>query len=212
MKISSLLRSLAAALAVAAGCAHATPIPATQLVSNGGFESITLASGTWSTPSTLSGWTVGPLGVEIRNNAEGSAYAGNNFAELDTTGNSWISQTLATTAGGTYTLSFAYAPRENVPSTSNGIAVYWNGSLLNTYTATGGGTGSNNWQVFTYNLGATSGSTELKFMAVGLSDTLGGSLDAVSVTRSAVPEPATLATMAFGLGMMGFVRRRKSRK
>ena len=43
--------------------------------------------------------------------------------------------------------------------------------------------------------------------ASGISDSIGGSLDNVSL--SAVPEPATIASMLLGLGLMGFTLRRR---
>lgn len=206
MKTSTLTRHLAAALVLATGGAHATTI---QLVSNGGFETSSVASGSWEITKNLAGWkTDAQLGVEVRNHVAGDAYAGQRYVELDTTGNSWISQTLATSAGSTYALSFAYAPREGVAAASNGIEVFWNGVSKGVYTGNGGS--GNAWNLYTMNLAGLGNTGELKFVAVGTSDSVGGSLDAVSVT--AVPEPATLATMALGLGLIGLTRRRQSRK
>lgn len=200
----SYLRTLFASLAFAACGAHAATI---QMVSNGGFETSSVANGTWVITKSLAGWTSGADGVEVRNHVAGDAYAGARYVELDTTANSWISQVLATSAGSTYSLSFAYAPREGVALSSNGIEVFWNGVSKGTFAANGGS--GNAWNVYKMDLGAASSASELKFVAVGASDSFGGSLDAVSVT--AVPEPATLATMALGLGMLGFMRR-KARK
>ena len=55
------------------------------------------------------------------------------------------------------------------------------------------------------------GFDSLKFSAVGISDSYGGSLDAISLT-AAIPEPATWAMMIlgfFGVSFMAY-RRRKS--
>jgi len=50
----------------------------------------------------------------------------------------------------------------------------------------------------------------LKFAAIGISDSDGGSLDNISVT--AIPEPETIAILLTGLGLLAAVtRRRKSR-
>jgi hypothetical protein len=75
---------------------------------------------------------------------------------------------------------------------------------------TGDGSNGNAWNLYSMNLAGLGSTGELKFVAVGASDGYGGSLDAVSVT--AVPEPATLATLALGLGLIGLTRRRQSRK
>ena len=47
------------------------------------------------------------------------------------------------------------------------------------------------------------------FRAVGTDDSLGGSLDAVSLSVFSIPEPATLALLGLGLAGLGFARRRK---
>lgn len=201
---------VAIGLSAASLLAQATPI---NLISNGSFESVSLANGSWSTFSTLSGWTVGPQKVEIRNNVAGSAFAGLNFVELDTDRNSWISQTFTTVVGQTYHLSFMWANRpDQVGSNSNGIS--WNIAALegvvgkNTVTA---------WTQFDQDFVATSTSTTLRLGATGASDGMGTSLDAVSVTqlppaaaKSTVPEPGSLALLAMAAGALFVARRRKA--
>lgn len=202
MSARLLLASLS--LALCAGAAHATPI---ELVTNGGFESYNVAAGGWQTYNNIGGWST-TNGIEIRNNAEGKAFEGNNFAELDTSGNSAIGQYLATTAGTWYTLSFAYSPRANVGKDSNQIDVFWNNQSVTSVTAdglTGSGAG-NSWNVYTFNLLATSDKTLLSFAAAGKSDSLGGGLDAVSVK---VPEPASAALLGLGAAALLLSRRRK---
>jgi hypothetical protein len=46
---------------------------------------------------SITGWTFGSYGVEVRNDVAGAAHDGNNFIELDTTRNAWIRQTINTT-------------------------------------------------------------------------------------------------------------------
>lgn len=189
-----------------AGTAHAAP----NLVVNGSFEDTVVGNGSWVNVLTLNGWTVsaGPgTGFELRNNAVGTAFHGANFIELDTTGNSTISQSFSSLlAGGSYSLSFAYSPRINQPASTNGIEVLWNGVQLGgTLTAAGGA--SHVWTQHQFNLTAVAGVNTLSFRSVGSSDSLGGSLDAVSLT-SAVPEPGSLALMLAGLiGVVALKRR-----
>jgi len=193
-----------------AGCLAAVAFAASVLaggaqagIVNGSFEADFQAAGTWSNYANLTGWTGGSGGIELRNNVAGAAYDGVNYVELDTYQNSMASQAVTTT-GAHYTLSFAYSPRMNVPASSNGIEVWWNGSLLDTVTGIGNSTG-NNWVLYTYDVLGTSPSSLLQFVAVGTSDSLGGSLDAVSLAQ--VPEPATL--LLLGLGMVGVAVSRK---
>ena len=197
----------AAALAalLATSSAFAAPV---DLVTNGSFEDNLQAAGTWNIYANLTGWTGGANGIELRNDVAGTAYDGVNFVELDTNHNSLMYQDLATTAGQTYQVSFAYSPRTGVSADSNPISVYWEGNLVNTYTGT---TSANtDWTVYTLDLKATTNGSQLQFKAVGTDDSYGGSLDKISVT-AAVPEPETYAMLLAGLGLVGFAARRKKR-
>ena len=174
---------------------------------NGSFEDNVQAAGTWAIYPNLFGWTGGPNGIELRNNVAGTAYAGVNFVELDTTANSIATQNIVTGIGQTYTLSFAYSPRTGVASGSNTIEVYWDGQLLNSYT---GSTNANDaWTVYTVNV-TGDGSSSLEFRAAGTSDSYGGSLDAVMLT--AVPEPSTWAMMILGFAGVGYMTYRRKRQ
>ena len=179
---------------------------AANLIINGSFEDPDIATGTWSVHNAITGWSTTGAGVEIRDNVAGTAYDGQQFAELDsdyaTNTNSSISQNVVTTIGQSYLLSFAYSPRINQPADTNGISVFWNGALLEDISAAGGGT--HNWTIFEYIVSGT-GSDILKFAATGLDDSLGGSLDAVSV--NAVPIPA--AAFLFAPALLGFLGLRR---
>ena len=204
--ISSGLVALAFIAAVGNVSAHG------NLVANGSFEADYLSAGTYGIYASISDWTanIDPNGVELRNNVGGRAFDGSNFIELDVHRNSSISQYIAVTAGDFYTLSFAYSPRPGVGSNSNGIEVFWDGASKGIFTGVGYGHSGNVWRTETVTLNG-SGAGLLKFMAVGISDGLGGLLDAVSVTEvdvPAVPEPETYAMLLAGLGLMGFMTRR----
>ena len=193
-------------IAIAALLAAPLLANAANLVTNGSFEANAMPTGSWSIYPTLTGWT-GTPNIELRNNVAGAAFDGVNYVELDTYSNSGMFQDIATTAGAHYALSFAYSPRPGTGNT-NDINVLWNGSLV-TPLAGSNGSGSHNWTVFNFDVVGGAGTTSrLTFNAAGVSDSYGGSLDAVSLT-SAVPEPETYALMLAGLGAMVFIGRRR---
>ncbi|HSW04466.1 PEP-CTERM sorting domain-containing protein [Aquabacterium sp.] len=184
---------------------------AANLVVNGSFEADAQTPGTWSITPNITGWAGGADGVEIRNAYDGLAYDGVNFVELDTFTNSSMSQVLPTTQDQAYSLSFAYSPRAGTPAGSNGIEVLWDGQLLATLDGTGAPSGQGHqWVLHSFNVvGPDANSATLSFRAIGTSDQLGGSLDAVSV--SAVPEPASAVLGLTGLGLMTWVLRQRRR-
>ncbi|MCX2863441.1 DUF642 domain-containing protein [Paucibacter sp. PLA-PC-4] len=197
-------KALIAALLASPLLALASPV---NLVNNGSFETEVKSNGQWSNYSSLTGWNAGARGVELRNNVAGSALDGSNFVELDTTGNSWISQTIATVAGQWYALEFAYSNRAGVAAASNGLA--WSfGDASGIADPQAQISGSHQWQAFSTLVQASGSSMVLRFDALGSSDSLGSSLDRVSVT-SAVPEPESYALMLAGLGAMALVARRR---
>lgn len=192
---------------VAAALLAAPLLASANLVTNGSFEADAQAAGTWGIYPNLTGWTGGQFGIELRNNVAGAAYDGVNYVELDTTQNSLMNQSIGTSLGQAYELSFAYSAREGVSAASNGIEVFWNGLSHGVFTAVGAPSG-HLWNVYTLNVTGAAGSSTLMFQAVGLGDSYGGSLDAVSLTP-AIPEPETYALMLAGLAAIGFVARRR---
>jgi hypothetical protein len=172
---------------------------ATPIVVNGSFELPNIASGSFALfPGGIPGWTVssGPS-IEIQDHVAGLPYAGDQFVELDSTGNSAMLQQLVTTPGESFVLSFAYSPRPGLAATSNGIQVYFNNLLLDTLALSGIGNPNTVWAVHSYGVTATAAITPLEFRAIGTSDSLGGYVD--DVQANAVPEPASLLLLGFGL-------------
>ncbi len=193
---------LAAVLAASFGGANAALV-------NGSFDDQVQNPGSWGVYQSLPGWTTASgSGIEVRNSVEGGSYDGGNYVELDSYSNSSMSQSITTTAGALYTLSFAYSARQGVAYDSNTVQALWNGSSVVTVSAEGNGQSGNVWNVYSYTVTGT-GHDTLTFAALGTNDTLGGSLDAVSLT-AAVPEPSTWALMLGGMGMIGFSARRRN--
>ena len=180
---------------------------AIELVTNGSFESISGSNpvGTWRVVNAgatdISDWTVGGKSVNIINAAYG-AISGNSIDMLGSPGPGSLSQTLSTTAGQKYVLSFDLSFNPNASYKDIGVSL--NGSALTYFT--GGSPASH----YTYEYTATSPNTVLAFFSTGDSGYSGAVLDNVSVT--AVPEPETYAMLLAGLGLVGTIARRRKNK
>jgi len=175
-----------------------------NLLVNGSFEADAQAAGTWNIYPSLTGWT-GLNNIELRNNVAGQASDGVNFVELDTNSNNSMYQSISTVLGQVYTLSFDYSGREGVVANSNPIKAFWGSEFLTQAKSSGVGNSGNNWTNLTFEVIGTGGIVNLKFSAVGTSDSFGGSLDNVILT--AVPEPSTYGMMLAGLALIGFTAR-----
>lgn len=214
-----------------------TPI---NLIQNGSFESPAINNGTWTvvpgknylsadntknaTKYMLNWDTDLTSGVEVRRNVAGVAQDGLNFIELDShfgnfnnatfdnngTTNSWISQTVNTSLGQVYHLSYWYSPRAGSQSGNNQINVFWDGVKLGGGTFTNSGSGSG-WNEYKFDVVGNGNSGTLKFADAGTANTYGASLDNVSLV-AAVPEPETYALMMAGLGAVAFMARRRRPK
>lgn len=208
--------ALFAVAIAAAGSASAS----TNLVVNGSFEQNSISS-SWAPVSAVNGWSSSASGnsaFEIQKGAtqggEGGfiskAADGIQYLELNTDRLTSISQNVSTGSNGLYSLTFSYAGRPDANAAYNSeMNVYWNNALLNTSGALVATNGV--WTTYTYNnLAATSALTSLKFSSIGpvQQSTYGSYLDNVSIT-AAVPEPSTYGMMLLGLGLVGFMARRK---
>ena len=202
MKISHAIAATAVALASLSANAS------TEFVTNGSFEANSQAANSWAIYDDLTGWTGFVNGIELRNNVAGAAQHGSNFVELDTTGNSGMAQSINTS--GKVLLSFYYSARPGTAAGTNDIKVKFGSFSEIVLNGVGNAGTSNVWQHFSkvVDLG-TAPSTILGFYSTGASDSLGGSIDNISVTS--VPEPETYAMLLAGLGLMGTIARRRNK-
>ena len=203
-----------------------TVVPGKNYLSAGNTSGATKYMLDWDTDLTS--------GVEVRRNVAGVAQEGFNFIELDShfgnfnnatfdnnthgnSTNSWISQTVNTSLGQVYHLSYWYSPRAGSQSGDNQINVFWNDVKLGggTFSNSGSGSGQSgnwtNWQHFEFDVVGYGNTGTLKFADAGTANTYGASLDNVSLV-AAVPEPETYALMMAGLGAVAFMARRRRPK
>ena len=205
------MKKIIALAALAA--ASVTASAATNLFTDGSFESISQAAGSWNTYNTVPGWTVTQAsfvpsshGLEIRNGVAGSAQDGSNFIELDGYENDRITQSFATTIGQTYEVSFWYQNRAGVDASSEGFdAVVLSGGVSSASLV--GNAASNAWLQEKIIFTAGSNISTFTIDATGASDGYGTSFDNFSAV--AVPEPATMGLFAAGLAMLGLSARRR---
>ncbi len=196
-----------AALALCSGLLAARPATAgMDLVTNGGFESGDFTGWTISGPQTSAPYILvsGPFMDAVQLNP----YQGNYFAAVGFNGaDGSISQTLATTAGAQYTLSFAYFAENGTP---NDFSVAFGGNtVLSITNDTSNSTNPVTWTPYSFTVTATSNSTDL--VISGRNDPLYSGVDSVSVTPNPTPEPSSLAV--WGLGVVAALvvaRRRRS--
>ena len=172
--------------APAAPAPPAAPPASANLVTNGSFET-----------GDFTGWTLGGnyTGGQtyINNQSESGAYA----AALGSMGSDGtLSQTLQTTAGQQYTLSFWVANQGSGP---NDFAVRWNGTTL----ASGVNASAMGYTQVTFTVTATGPTSTLEFDA--RQDPSHWSLDNISVTAIGTPAPSapTITSFSPDTGVVG---------
>jgi choice-of-anchor C domain-containing protein len=172
----------AAILAVGAGI-PASASAAANLVQNGSFETPNAGSGftTFGTGANMGGWTVSSGSVDLLG-TDWQAADGVQSVDMSGNGPGEITQTLATSPGTQYTVSYALAGNPACAPAVKQIEVHWNGALADTesFDTTGHSTSDMGWATKTFTATATSSSTPLTFTSL-TNSVCGPALDNVSV-------------------------------
>ena len=195
-----------------------TQIVHADLISNGSFESGIYAPPNNDTMSlsigatNITGWTVVSDEIAwIGPSSPWSLTASTGDFFIDLTGHSFgspfggVSQTVSTTPGQTYQLSFDLGSSNLYGRPSAILASAGSTSSIFTSALTGG---NSDWQSFMLLFTASSTSTTISLTGNVGQHYIG--LDNVAVNAvTPVPEPASYVMMLVGLGLLGFVVRRK---
>lgn len=171
-----------------------------NLVLNGGFDANTPAD-TAPLDWTLTLAASGPgffVAPGLTNRPLSYTYvSAPNVANFGATGafDDTLSQTLSTTPGAIYTLSYDLAHNET--DSANDFSVSWGGSVIPGSVLVNAAEFA--FTVYSFTVTATSTSTVLSFSGREVPAEYG--LDNVSVTQNVIPEPASLSLL--GIGMRG---------
>jgi hypothetical protein len=199
-------------IAVGVGLCLYSPCGKANLLKDGSFESpmITGAQG-FSAGSTLGDWNV----VDKFGGQSSVALVNNNYTEtaqdggtlyfhsqdgsqnvdltgVGNTGTPGLQQTVGTTPGSSYTLSFYVGNQDNSQpnySTASSVELDINGTFINIYTNNDNSHNDVNWQQIAYSFTASSASTTIDFYNATSGDNYAG-LDNVDLEQAgAVPAP-----------------------
>lgn len=242
MRIKSILLSLSAVAALNAGLANAATNLVNnggfESTTNGNNKELATASHPDANRTTLSGWSsldpnqnagfnfvldsaIANTSASVKwmkNDISGSLGTGNVFASDSQYHPGTLSQSITgLTDQSLYTLTFSYALTQQVGFDGANYDNFWhvgfgNGSQNTSLLSIADG-GFSGWKTATMTFVANGTEQVLSFLAQG---TAPGAppfllLDNVSLT-SAVPEPSTWGMLLGGLGLVGFLVRRRAAK
>ncbi|MCC8936851.1 right-handed parallel beta-helix repeat-containing protein [Bradyrhizobium sp. Arg68] len=176
------------------------PTPSGQnLLVNGSFEAPSVAAGSWAAFSSIPGWTAISGGtIELWNNLNKvKATDGSNLGALDYRGaQDGLYQTVTTTAGQSYDLSFDARMQSNAGKRTSTIEVLWNDNVVATVPP------GSSWTTYHFSVTGTGGQDRLTFreVAAQAGDGRGALYDNVSlVARSGAVQQSAISQQPMNL-------------
>jgi choice-of-anchor C domain-containing protein len=187
----------------------ATPVAATNLITNGSFETgpapgafTTLGAGS----TAINGWTVTSGTIDYIG-SYWNAGAGNRSLDMNGNSGGSISQIIGTITGRSYSLSFLIAanpdnPVDKTMTVTDGSFLFGVGYA--------GVPNPLSWTPIQFDFSALGPSTTITFTGTNAGP-WGMALDDVSVSLNAIPEPQSWVLLITGFALVGVSARRRQR-
>jgi choice-of-anchor C domain-containing protein len=169
-----------------------------NLIVNGSFEEPSI----WQTnpfveydagSTAMPGWTVGGNSIDLVGQNYWQAENGDQSVDLSGSAPGSVSQTVGTTPGANYTLSWYMAGNTNCGQTIKTMNVFWDGTLIDspTFNTAGHSNTSMGWVQHQLNVTAAGASSAVEFAdATPDMSPCGATLDNVSLTPAATGPPS----------------------
>lgn len=201
--------ALAAALAIMGGAAVPTHASA-NLLSNGSFEDPPITGGfnTIGAGGSIGAWSVGDNGVDLIHDYW-TAADGLQSVDMSALSTGTLSQTVNTTAGRNYNLTFWIAGNVEGFNTIKSMNTLIDGNVVGTefFNITGHTKANMGWTEYSYNFTSAGGPTTVSFQSLD-ANPCGMALDNVSL--KAVPEASTVVLFSLMLVGGGLLLRKRT--